>query len=287
MRIFFLESPPREDFVNQNRRQFRVGSTLAVSPSQTQPLVVEKCYAIGMSQSRLALWLANEWEQFDGLEKRRVLRSPCDWPACLRQGDESWIGKARDVSSRGLRMSIPLQASVRRGELVELQTLRPVREPLRDLAEGKICWVRRSKGECLVGVSFANLKEIEHSWLYSLLASVFHKDSDQKRTSLRVSCSMAVHLRGAGGLVPGQLLDLSIGGALLECEQSYSSGSTIEMTLGPWAPLPALKIACKVQRILKPGELFRYGVRFQVGDGNRQALLDYVRLSYAKGRKSK
>jgi len=240
---------------------------------------------IRMRDSRLQVWLENEWDTFDGLEKRRVLRSPCDWPVKVQASEETWTGTALDVSSRGLRLALPLDASLKRGQEIELHSLRPVRSRLANQARAVVRWYRKEKACLLVGVSVAQLKEVEQSWLYALLASVFSKGGEQKRSSLRVHCSLEVNFRSSHGVFSGRLLDLSIGGGLLETEASLTVGGQVEITLGPCAPLPALLLIARLQRVAKSGEFFLYGLRFQVGHSNRQALLGYVRYSYTLGRR--
>lgn len=238
-----------------------------------------------MGDDRLERWLGNEYASIEGLERRHWFRLTCEWPVELVVSP-AIKGSVSDVSPRGLQVQLTQQVSFKPGQQLKARSLRPVHPSLQPEVDCQVRWVQREGKHFWVGLSFVNNKSLEQSWVQSLLTKVFYRGSEQKRTNLRICCHIPATLRVEVGSLPVTILDLSLGGALLEAGETYQAGSRIHLQLGPWAPLPELNIEGVVQRTAKRGELFHFGVKFGRRQ-HREIVLQYLRQAYQVARLEK
>lgn len=230
-----------------------------------------------VSDSRLSRWLSNDRPTFDGLERRHSLRVPCKWAVTLKTPEaEVLTGTAVDVSPRGLQVQWNGNVSLTRGSTVEVGSSTQGGEP----CHCQVRWVRRQGGRTLAGLAFENLDQLPRSWVHPLLLKAFPRRLEQRRYSLRIRCKLSGQVNAPGGSFPVTVRDLSIGGALLEGPQPLQEGCTVELVLGPWAPLPALTLVGQVQRLQKPKGTYLVGLRFEGGKVPRELLLNYVESLY-------
>lgn len=240
-------------------------------------------YNVPMQEDHLDRWITNESESRDGLERRHWLRTLCSWPVELFPGLR---GTVVDISPRGCQIQIAGKLSSAPGTALELKTLRPVRPPLQATVRAVLRWSQREGGANWLGCSFVNDRTLEQSWVQALLTKVFQRHPEQKRTNLRIPCHIPASLSSLEGGLTVTVLDLSLGGAMLECGQPLSPGSSVALCLGPWAPLPGLEIPGKVQRIFKSGGVFRFGLRFERRQSG-ETIVGYLHQAYELARQER
>lgn len=235
-----------------------------------------------MAEERLDRWLGNQYDTTEGLERRHWFRAACDWP--VEVGNPS-LGKATvtDVSPRGLQLQMLFHPGLQRGQELVIKSAKPVHAPLQNQITTRVRWTQREGKFLWLGVAFINDKALEQSWVQALLTKVFQRGSEQKRTNLRICCHIPARIVAETGSIVVTVLDLSLGGALLESGESYQAGSRVELQLGPWAPLPELKIPGTLQRSIKPGGLFHFGMKFDRRQPG-ETILGYLRQAYQQAR---
>lgn len=210
-------------------------------------------------------------ERHDGSERRKSVRLQCHYKVFCSQGLRRFEAVVQDVGLTGLQLTTANR--LKRGQTVEVVPINGG-NPVPCL----IRWIRRGGSEWVAGLSFElRPSELVHSWVSQLLTAVgFNEEAVyQRRTAVRAAADLPVALRGPGEeMLAGRLLDLGVGGALVQVTRQVALGDRYTLVLGPHKNLETVRLDGEVVRVDSPdpGDRFNLGLRF-IGPGNSQVRL--------------
>jgi hypothetical protein len=197
-------------------------------------------------------------------ERRQTIRLHCRLDVLLWVGDDLHRGVVVDVGLSGLALEV--EKALPLGETVSL-----ARDDFGRPWQGEVLWCKARKGArgYRVGVTYPPDEEmLRSSWLQpALKQSGFEvEQSGEKRRTRRVAGRVACQLKGLTGELysEGEMLDLSLGGALVECDMQFPEGLTLEFETAPLGGLPRLRglgkvVSCQTN---PPTGRWRSGLRF-------------------------
>jgi hypothetical protein len=197
-------------------------------------------------------------------ERRESLRLRCELSVLLRADDLLYFATVVDVSLTGLRLLI--DSRLKPGQTVSL-----ARDDFGHPWHGDVLWCkaapkRTAKGY-YVGVGYPPDPEmLRATWLQPALKQMGFQAElpGQKRRLLRIPGRVACQIKGLTGetYTEGEMLDLSMGGAKVECPMEFPVGLSVEFETAPLGGLPALKGIAKIASCSAEGDRWRCGLRF-------------------------
>lgn len=178
-------------------------------------------------------------------ERRESVRLNFEVDLDVKAGSNTHRAKLLNLTFTGLCLEVPVALNV--GQ--ELTLMRPeAGEPFR----GTVLWTRvKDAGVHLVGVE-AELDEekLINSWLEPTLveAGFLAEFLDEKRRLVRVPGKLQCKLTSPSGeeIGRGQMLDLSVGGALLEWGTALEPGLEVKFEAHPLSTVAALTGTAKI-----------------------------------------
>lgn len=180
-----------------------------------------------------------------GRERRKVVRLKCKIP--VRLLPESGAPLEAMVVDLGLK-GLCLRCCERLQPEEVYRVQHPGRSPEFEVQEVrcKVRWVRerRFSDSSLYGLAFHDSRSnIERSWIRYILNCLGLDEANafQRRVYLRARLDVPVTIEGE----PARLLDLGLGGALLE-GLALKEGESKVLCLGPWSGLEGLELAGQV-----------------------------------------
>lgn len=183
-------------------------------------------------------------------------------------GNKTYSARVINVSLTGL--CLELENRIKAKQMVHL-----AREEFGKPLEGRAVWCRSVRGtnKHQVGVVYKEDQQmLRASWLKPALQSIGFRPSliSEKRKLLRVPGRVRCLLKGLTGdtYTDGEMLDLSIGGALVEGEVELPDNLTVEFETDPLGNLKPLKGVAKIVSCHRNVELqkWRCGIQFTESD---------------------
>ncbi len=114
-----------------------------------------------------------------------------------------------------------------------------------------------------IGLAFADsVGEFLKGWTASILAGVDLTNGGvlKRRQTVRVPCQLTGTVSHAKGSNLGVILDIGIGGALVQCQPSLEPGPQLSLTVT--SPLTIEDLPCRILRSWSRHHLWLYGVEF-------------------------
>ncbi len=201
-------------------------------------------------------------------ERRRLVRLKCRYAVTCEVEKAAFRAVVVDMGVQGLRLETPER--LKRGQVAHVTYSTPHAAFAVDSVRCVVSWVRRNgQGQLEAGLRYEDQEEnLEKSWVKVILremgfdaASIF-----QRRKARRVVAMLTVQLRRPGGAVMNaRVLNLGVGGALLQIADPLDRGQTLLMDLGPVKGLPVLPVSAEVLtcRYEPRSESWFCGVRFR------------------------
>ncbi|MBI3928117.1 MAG: PilZ domain-containing protein [Armatimonadetes bacterium] len=169
-------------------------------------------------------------------ERRRQVRYPCNFEVRCESGRKEYTARVLDVSPGGMRLRFPDR--VETGWRFTVAGL-----PQADFLGGqrvscRAAWLSNSE----LGVVFEETPTcFERFWQAMAL---------NKRRELRVPARLPVSvLSGGRQLARGMAVNFSIGGVTLHTDVLLRPGQLVSLQLGPWGPLPELRLFARVRTV--------------------------------------
>ncbi len=196
-------------------------------------------------------------------ERRETMRLRCEMGALAKVDEGMHFVTIQDVTLTGLQleMDTPLKPE---------QTLVLTRDEFGCPLEATVMWCEPGKDgkRHRLGLRYqADHDMLCRSWLKPALkqAGFQAEFPGEKRKLVRIAGRVDCELKGLTGetYTGAEMLDLSLGGALVECGMSFPEGLTIEFETSPLGGLPPLKGLAKIASVQPLEEKrWRYGLRF-------------------------
>lgn len=135
--------------------------------------------------------------------------------------------------------------------LKEGQNVTLTRDGFGDPFQGKVVWCNPLEEGHQMGLEYSvDATALNNSWLTPALRQAgFRAElTDEKRELIRIPGRVRCKLNGLTGetYTEGEMLDLSLGGALVESKIELNEGLTLEFETFPLGDLPSLKGIAKV-----------------------------------------
>lgn len=230
---------------------------------------------------------------WDGSEKRSLLRVKCDVDVEVAMPTLRYLGKAFDISPRGLRVRVrgPWKASAfKAGQPVQIKSLgQSFGSEAQVLAS--VRWAKReAESQFVFGAVFADpVERLEKTWVKTVLQQNMKAARvSQQRKSVRVRCNLPGKLTVGDQILDVKLRDLSTGGFNVEAFKAVPNEIEVTLQAGPVENLPKLYLKGMVRRISQPLGTYSIGVRFGSQDAaTKKVVLDYVRQIHELNKKSK
>ena len=216
-----------------------------------------------------------EWTrlQADGMENRRGFARQATHQTAFFEGEsESVLGEIRDISLGGLRARLPKRCF----ELGERVRVSP--QKIGSL-EYEICWIKPMGAGMEVGFRYPHsIANFWHSWAAELIAGErpTHGRVTEKRSQVRLDCSLKGSLKTKRKNFDVQVLDLGAGGALVELKEDLTVGAKVHLTIKN--PIRVGHVASEVVRVFSETTP-RYGLSFvKLKERHRLALIRVLDL---------
>ncbi len=213
-------------------------------------------------------------------ERRRMARIQCNFPVRVRSGSKYLQARVTNLGVEGMRLKGP--QSFPRGTPVTVVYQHQSSFEELSSVEGTIAWARRDarSGEQLMGIRY---EYTQKNWVDFVLGLLGLNDDSvfQRRRFVRADGLMPGKLSVPGRIPPQKcwVLNLGLGGALVDSPTMVGPGSTVQLDLGPTKGLRQLALLGRVKeaREADSGQSFQLGLEFSNLDINRsRALGRYV-----------
>ncbi len=196
-------------------------------------------------------------------DRRRSIRVHSQLAVDFSLGDKSGQAQVVNIGLGGLHLYLDIEPE--RGDVITLI----------DPASGRakpvgikcvVQWVRKMprSTRLLVGVNYDEKPEtLARSRLAQMLSELGFLENllYRRRRKRRVKARLQVEVNTKTQEHEGVVLNIGVGGVLLECKQELAS-STLTLTIGPAGRLYALTVAGEVRHRQQVEDGWQYGVRF-------------------------
>lgn len=181
-------------------------------------------------------------------ERRRALRVRCYCQAQAIVEGESHKATVTDLGLEGVRIK-SMSAPFKQGAEVAVAYRPPHSDGGAEcgVVRCNVLWVQRSGREMVAGLRYNDSREnMRSSWVRYVLTELGFDESRtfQRRQHLRVDAAMPARVfhNGEVALTDAKVVNLGIGGALVESKDELPTGSRIEMEISLWRILPTLAL---------------------------------------------
>ncbi len=226
-------------------------------------------------------------ELLSGEEGRSHPRIVCHYEVNLKNLNSEFDAEITDIGISGMRIEGgPL---LKRGERFKISY--PFAEGFREehAFEVEVMWCRRraDNRRLVSGVAYVKQGELLHgTWVHTLLTEVGllgdavyqRRSPSRQRPSHQVALCSA---RGGRPLGRGHLNNLSVGGALVECHESFQLPKGVLLVIGEDQQKPTLTLRCRVIETRKDPDDGQSLVSLQFVDFNREEFKALQRLIQA------
>ena len=201
-------------------------------------------------------------------ERRDTVRLNCRIPVRLKYKKVSAEAIVVNASLTGLRLETEKKVGTR-------TVIRILREDFGDEVEAKVIWCRARRGNnrFQLGVKYASdPRKLRSSWIKPALKQLGFSSGriGEKRALIRVPGSLRCFLKNSSGETysAGTLLNLSLGGALVESDVELPKGFELRLKTDPLGRLGIIESEVEVMNCHKDAQTRKYmcGLRFLNAD---------------------
>lgn len=214
-------------------------------------------------------------------ERRDTIRLDCRILVTMTIADKTYSARVVNVSLTGLCLELENKIKAK-------QTVTLAREEFGQPLSGRAVWCRSVRGtnKHQVGVQYnADQQMLRASWLKPALKTLGFKPNliTEKRKLLRVPGKIRCVLKALTGDVytEGELLDLSIGGALVEGEVELPDNLKVILETDPVGNLKPLTPVGKIVSCNRNVELQRWRCGIQFTESDLPAIRKYMKALMA------
>lgn len=226
-------------------------------------------------------------------ERRRFVRRTCRY--CVYVLEKRKISDAivADIGPEGLRFETVKK--YRKGEKFQLiyrgtpgekltRLPRKTLEKVESRLPCKVLWCQRSTDAYEVGVKFeVSGPDFAKTWAYTVLEKLTAEKGgfDERRKHTRARACLDASLRGESETVAGLMVNVGMGGALVQSTKHLRQGETVHLTVKSHPKLPTLRVEGDIVHhefdVVSNSGI--HCIRFKsVDDATQQLLSKYVSL---------
>lgn len=235
-------------------------------------------------QNLLGLVTPRAEEDLSAEERRELIRLRCRIPVTVASEAEVHQAVVTDLGLKGLQVKVG--ARLRPEEQVQVTHASAPDEFEHATLRCRVKWTRKRRmdRENLVGLLFDESPEVvEGSWVRYVLNALGLDEEHvfQRRAHIRASASIMADIYDLDRrrLDSGQLVNLGLGGALVQTPERLQEGLDVLVEVGPLNRLPVLELEGRVLRSRGDSDLrgFLHSIQFRdLGPDEMSALGDYV-----------
>lgn len=210
-------------------------------------------------------------------ERRESMRLRCQVGALLKAGETLSFVTLIDVTLTGL--CLHLETPLKPGQQVEL-TRDDCGQPL----PCQVVWCKKRRGDkgYRVGLRYAgDQASVNSSFLQPALRQAGFRAEfpGEKRQLIRVPGRVACELKGLTGeaYTNAEMLNLSLGGALVESVVAFNKGLTLAFETVPLGTLRPLKGIAKVASVREDSEQGRWRCGLRFTESNPEVVRQYMK----------
>lgn len=194
-------------------------------------------------------------------DRRRVIRLRCRYSVYCIDLKEITTATVIDMGLQGLRLetnkqlkpgirvSLVYRGAAGQRPVVSLAKIEQDRQAAIDSGvRCKVTWSHYDKFSKVMqsGVTYADTPErMSNSWVKKILREIGFDEASifQRRKIVRVVSSIGCRVRMGSGGMPGRVVNMGAGGALLQAEEAITEGSTVFLNIGPYKKLEPLEVS--------------------------------------------
>lgn len=215
-------------------------------------------------------------------EKRRLIRLKCRYKVTLTTEKRGFTGTVTDMGVQGMRLQVT--EKVKPGSHLHVTFPAHSDSFKVDTVRCLVAWCRKSRSGALeAGVRYDDEKNnLEKSWVKFILRELGFDEKSifQRRKTLRAVAMLPATVSRVGqSPLSGRILNLGVGGALLQSDDRLQSGQDLTLDIGPAEGLPLLSVPGHIvsDRYETESRTWFHGVRFRSMDDSRlQQLTRYI-----------
>ncbi len=213
-------------------------------------------------------------------ERRKMARIQCNFPVRVRAGSKFLQARVTNLGVEGMRLK-GTQSFPKGTPVTVVYQHQSSFEELSSV-DGQVAWVRRvpRSNEILMGIRY---EYTQRNWVDFVLGLIGMTDESvfQRRRFVRAEGLMAARLSVPGRIPPQKcwVINLSLGGALVDSPTMLGPGATVKLDLGPVGKLRPVSVLGLVResRESDSGQSFQLGLEFSNLDApGTRALGRYV-----------
>jgi hypothetical protein len=205
-------------------------------------------------------------------ERRRMARIQCNFPVRLSMGHHHVPARVTNLGVEGMRLRA--KHGFPKGSPVTVVYQHQSSYEELSSVHGMVAWNRRDPrtGERLMGIRY---EYTQRNWVDFVLGLLGLNDDTvfQRRKFVRAEGMLPGKLSVPGRIPPQRcwVLNLGLGGALVDSPTMVGPGRTLKLELGPLKPLKPLPLMATVReaREADSGQSFHLGVEFTDLDAAR------------------
>lgn len=181
-------------------------------------------------------------------EKRRLIRLKCRYPVTCSLEKRAFLATVVDMGLQGMRLEFPER--VKAGQEIHVTYNSDAPTFTVDTVRCRAAWCRKGRaGKIEVGVRYEETPaNLEHSWVKVILRELGFDEKSifQRRRQRRAVAMLPAHVDRGTGRVAARVLNLGVGGALLQAEDFLDKGQRLTLEIGPALGLPILVARAEV-----------------------------------------
>lgn len=221
-------------------------------------------------------------------EKRELIRLKCRYKVTLSIEKQAFGGHVTDMGLKGMRAEVPERLKV--GTPVHVTYSAETTGFQVDTVKTVVAWCRKSKtGKIEVGLRYDETRtNLERSWVKLILRELGFDEKSifQRRKARRAVAMLPAQVARMGQRTQGaRVLNLGVGGALLQSDERFDKGQDMVLDVGPALGLPVLSVPGEVVtcRYEPQSQSWLEGVRFRSMDQKQLDLLTRYIVNLLKG----
>jgi hypothetical protein len=198
-------------------------------------------------------------------EKRRSVRLVCRYPVLCISEKEMVPARVRDIGFMGLRLEVPQRFQVGQPLTVRYDSADRAASWDTDM-DTRVVWCRRRRFTNVLEVGVEYQKKLEGTWVQQILRALGVEGDQvfQRRRKIRAGADLRAEVGSVeGGLVEGRVVNLSLGGALVECPKEVPAGVKVRLEIGPYPPFEMLVCQGLIVQATPSEDRWFHAVSFQ------------------------
>lgn len=210
-------------------------------------------------------------------QKRQTQRISCRYAVLCEMDKSAFNATVVDIGSRGLRMAVPRK--LKAGTRLNVSYAR--KDLVGKSINFEVRWCRLKRFTSIIEVGGVYTSRLEGTWVESALNEMGLTElTAERRKSVRAPISEDFTLQvQIDTTLPGRVENLGIGGVCVVLGHPLGSGAILELLIGPYYHLKALKVKAQVVHQLSTPfpDTWSYGLAFhQLTAAQRTLLSSYV-----------